>query len=213
MSELDSGDDFVADSFLPLPYRLSVAITLGIWLWGVNLHVLHHHHIDAPALIHYKPRSSPAYSSVYRFATALSAPIAASLLLSQLTSYGDRLLPNATLIILLLALFIVPQRWLYPRMLWPTAGRSRFLSTLRRISIGGLARTEDGKFGDVLLADALTSYARPLSELYIAFSMMWAGQSTTGRVVSVSLTERWRSLAYGGVMTLIGQLLFVGATC
>jgi len=56
------------------------------------------------------------------------------------------------------------------------------MTTLRRISIGGLARAEDGKFGDVLLADALTSYARPLSELYIAFYMLFTGQSTIGKI-------------------------------
>lgn len=32
------------DSFsivLPLPYRLAILIVLGVWLWGLNLHVLH----------------------------------------------------------------------------------------------------------------------------------------------------------------------------
>lgn len=40
---------------------------------------------------------------------------------------------------------------------------------------------EDGKFGDVLLADALTSYAKPLSEVYVAFCMLFTGQRTTAR--------------------------------
>ena len=185
MSELDVGEE-LEDHFnliLPLPYKLAVVIVLGIWLWGVNLHVLHHlHRIDVPALIRYKPRSDPPYLTVYRFATALSAPVVASLVLYKTTN-NTYLLPNITLI-LFLALFIVPQRFLYPNSIWPLTGRARFLSTLRRISIGGLARTEDGKFGDILLADALTSYARPLSELYIAASMIWGQQSATGRVVS-----------------------------
>lgn len=75
-------------------------------------------------------------------------------------------------------MFAVPHRFLYPTSFWPAAGRSRFLATFRRIALGGLARSEDGKFGDVLLADALTSYARPLSELYIALTMMWRRQGT-----------------------------------
>ena len=187
MSELDVGEE-LDDHFnliLPLPYKLAAVIVLGIWLWGVNLHVLHHlHRIDVPALIRYKPRSDPPYLTVYRFAIALSAPVAASLVLYKTTN-NTFLLPNLTLI-LFLALFIVPQRFLYPKSIWPLTGRQRFLSTLRRISIGGLARTEDGKFGDILLADALTSYARPLSELYIALSMIWGKQSATGRVVSRS---------------------------
>lgn len=40
---------------------------------------------------------------------------------------------------------------------------------------------ENGKFGDVLLADALTSYAKPLSEVYIALCMLFTGQKTTAR--------------------------------
>jgi hypothetical protein len=43
-------------------------------------------------------------------------------------------------------------------------GRSRTLATLKRISIGGIAEAQDGKFGDVLLADALTSYAKVLGD-------------------------------------------------
>lgn len=37
-------------------------------------------------------------------------------------------------------------------------------------------------FGDVLLADALTSYARPLSDLYTVFAWMVTGSSTLGHV-------------------------------
>lgn len=32
------------DSFsllLPLPYRLTILVVLGVWLWGLNLHGLH----------------------------------------------------------------------------------------------------------------------------------------------------------------------------
>lgn len=31
--------DFFSQA-LPLPYRLAVLTVLGVWLWGVNLHVL-----------------------------------------------------------------------------------------------------------------------------------------------------------------------------
>lgn len=58
------------------------------------------------------------------------------------------------------------------------------------------ARTEDGKFGDVLLADALTSYARPLSELYIAFSMMWTRPSSPSHVDRSSIIVVPILLAY-----------------
>ena len=136
----------------------------------------------------YPARSDPPpHISVYRFATALSISVAVSSLMYSVLTFGlqDRgaydLIPNATLIFVLLA-FAIPQRFLYPTNMWPGPGRWRFMTTLRRISVGGLARTEDGKFGDVLLADALTSYARPLSELYIALYMLVTRQSTTGRI-------------------------------
>lgn len=138
-----------------------------------------------PHLIRYPPRSSQAqlahYQSVYRFAAILSIPLALSIVWFWWLTAGDTqsvvaadLLPNLYLLLLVLA-FVVPTQHL------PRAGRSRFLSTFRRISIGGLAKSDDGKFGDVLLADALTSYAKPLSEVYVALCMFMSGQSTTGR--------------------------------
>lgn len=51
------------------------------------------------------------------------------------------------------------------------AGRYRFLSTLKRVSVGGIARVQDGKFGDILLADVLTSYAKVLGDLFVSFCM------------------------------------------
>lgn len=53
------------------------------------------------------------------------------------------------------------------------SGRIRFLLTLKRVAIGGLAESQDGKFGDILLADALTSYARVLADLYVSFCMFF----------------------------------------
>ena len=50
-------------------------------------------------------------------------------------------------------------------------GRYRFLRTLKRISIGGIAEAQDGKFADILLADALTSYAKVLGDLFVSTCM------------------------------------------
>lgn len=60
-------------------------------------------------------------------------------------------------------------------------GRSRTLATLKRISIGGIAEAQDGKFGDILLADALTSYAKVLGDLFVSLCMLVStGISSTG---------------------------------
>jgi hypothetical protein len=61
-------------------------------------------------------------------------------------------------------------------------GRHRFLHTLRRVSIGGIAETQDGKFGDILLADGLTSYAKVLGDLFVALCMFFSfGRTSTGK--------------------------------
>lgn len=80
-----------------------------------------------------------------------------------------------TYLVAVVALFIVPLRHL------PSGGRRRFLATLRRVSIGGIAEAQDGKFGDILLADVLTSYAKVFGDLFIIICMFFTpdGSSTT----------------------------------
>ena len=60
-------------------------------------------------------------------------------------------------------------------------GRLRFLATLRRVATGGLANDQDGKFGDILMADALTSYAKVLGDLFVSLCMFFSStKSSTG---------------------------------
>ena len=82
------------------------------------------------------------------------------------------ILPQLYLLFLVIA-FIIPLQQ------WSRAGRYRFLHTLRRISIGGIAETQDGKFGDILLADALTSYAKVLGDLFITMCMFFGSKSSS----------------------------------
>ncbi|EGR44111.1 uncharacterized protein TRIREDRAFT_124278 [Trichoderma reesei QM6a] len=79
-----------------------------------------------------------------------------------------------TYLVALVACFFVPLRNL------PTGGRRRFLATLRRVSIGGIAEAQDGKFGDILLADVLTSYAKVFGDVFVTLCMFFsAGGSST----------------------------------
>lgn len=66
---------------------------------------------------------------------------------------------------------------LLPLRPFHSSGRSRFLLTFRRISIGGLAQTKDGKFGDIILADVLTSYSKIIADLFIVFCMFFSKES------------------------------------
>lgn len=84
------------------------------------------------------------------------------------------ILPNLYLLVLVLG-FIVPIPFV------SRTGRHRTLATLKRISIGGIAEAQDGKFGDILLADALTSYAKVLGDLFISLCMFFSSKhSSTG---------------------------------
>lgn len=65
-------------------------------------------------------------------------------------------------------------------LIWPLNrasrnGRIQFLLSFKRVLIGGLA-TDQRKFGDILLADAMTSYARIFGDVYVSFCMFFTGE-------------------------------------
>ncbi|KAL8932374.1 MAG: hypothetical protein Q9211_006353, partial [Gyalolechia sp. 1 TL-2023] len=170
---------------LPLPYRIAFILVLGVWAWGVNLHYLYLLKIDVPSLIKYSSRTSsplPHYQRTYALATIVSAPLLISLLFFWALTRGHPsavrawdIIPQSYLFLLIL-FFILPYKRLSPH------GRSRFLTTLKRISVGGLAETQDGKFGDILLADVLTSYAKVMGDLFVSLCMfLTAGKSSTDK--------------------------------
>ncbi|KAK3300047.1 EXS family-domain-containing protein [Chaetomium fimeti] len=172
------------DSFsvtFPLPYRIAFIVILAVWGWGFNLHFLHLRRIDVPALIRYPGRSSSTqlthHHSTYRLASFLSIASGASILIFWLFTRRDPRrvidydwLPMTNLLVLA-ALFSIPLR----RLSVSHTGRSRLLWTLRRVSVGGLAEAKDGKFGDILLADVLTSYAKILADLFVCLCMFFFG--------------------------------------
>ncbi|KGQ10421.1 Protein ERD1 2 [Beauveria bassiana D1-5] len=196
------------DSFsltFPLPYRVGFIVTLGtspfalplpglsmltaataVWGWGLNLHGLQLSRIDVPSLIRYPGRTSPAaiphHLSTYRFATVLSSLFGVSMVLFWLLTWRvpQRVVDYdwipMTYLVALVALFVVPLRNL------PGHGRRRFLATLRRVSVGGIAEAKDGKFGDILLADVLTSYAKVFGDVFVTVCMFFSpGGSSTDR--------------------------------
>ena len=147
----------------------------GIWGWGLNLQVLHAHGIDVPHLIRYPSRPShahrPHHTTTYRLAALASTLFAISILLFWLLTHRNPALVTShdwlpgSLLLAIIAIFFLPLRSYSP------AGRARFLDTLRRVSLGGIAEAKDGKFGDILLADVLTSYAKLLGDLYVVLCM------------------------------------------
>ena len=137
------------------------------------------------ALIRYPERSPsqrPLHASAYRLATIFTFPLAIWLLAFWVATRRspelvERLdyIPQSIFIILLLIL-------IWPLNRASRSGRIRFLLTLKRIVVGGLADTQHGKFGDILLADALTSYGRVIGDLYVSFCMFFTdGISATSK--------------------------------
>lgn len=139
-----------------------------------------------PALIRYPARHSPHqpshHASVYRLSTFLSLPFVVSLLIFWVATHGSSSLVEL--------LDFIPQAYIaiffviiaLPYVRYCKAGRLHFLRALRRVSIGGLADPQHGKFGDILLADALTSYAKVLGDLYVTFCMFFTqGLSSTSK--------------------------------
>ena len=82
------------------------------------------------------------------------------------------ILPQSYLVLLGL-FFILPLQRL------SRTGRYRFLTILKRVSIGGIAEAQDGKFGDILLADVLTSYAKVLGDLFVSECMLFSRKYTS----------------------------------
>lgn len=135
-------------------------------------------------MIQYPSRTSsthrPHHTSTYQFASLLTIPLLSSLALFWLLTRFNptlvlrwELFPNFYLACLLLA-FISPIRI-------ARDGRYRLLKMLKRVSVGGLAQPGDGKFGDVLLADVLTSYAKVSGDLFVALCMAVNGKHSTAQ--------------------------------
>lgn len=140
-----------------------------------------------PSLIRYPGRASTTHrthhDSTYRLASFLSLTSALSIVTFWLLTRRDPQrvidydwLPMTNLLVLAV-LFAVPLR----RLSVSHTGRSRLLRTLRRVAVGGIAEAKDGKFGDILLADVLTSYAKVLADLFVCLCMFiftWDGSAT-----------------------------------
>lgn len=134
-------------------------------------------------MIHYSSRTSTVsglhHISTYRLATALTIPLALSLAVfwrlaarSTQAALAWEIIPNLYLFALILAFFV-------PFATLSRSGRYRTLTILRRISIGGLAEADNGKFGDVLMADALTSYAKVLGDLFVTQCLFWSSSKSS----------------------------------
>lgn len=182
------------DIYFPLPYRISIAIVAGIWLWGLNVKTLTKSRIDVGSLVKYSftrgvtsssmSSTSPRHYGIYQFASVLSLLVVSSWIIFAFFVTPQPLvtsshftiidaLPYSTLVAILAA-FLLPGRGFH------SAGRHRFLSILQRVLFFGGLDTEC-KFADVLVADALTSYSRVLLDMVVVTKGVWNAESALGK--------------------------------
>ncbi|KAG0634259.1 EXS family-domain-containing protein [Tuber brumale] len=168
--------------YFPLPYRVLLVTILGIWLFGLNLHYFQIVRIDASPMLRYTRSSSepPLHKSVYEFASLLALLFGANITAFWVFTAGnEEAVKNLQMLPVLLFLAVVGI-FLWPFGGWHHRGRWRFLRMLRRVLIGGLH--PDIRFADILLADALTSYAKVLGDFAVCVCMFFSGYSSTNPI-------------------------------
>lgn len=186
------------DRFLPLPYRVATLIVLGkriqpnqthpipnrhskpkpptnpptgFHLYTLNLRHLSTHSIDVPHLLTHPPSPNP---------TLTTNRLTLTLLLPLLFLLCVHAIHPTTLLPLLYLYLYIPSTLLVPSAQLSRRGRGRFLKTLGRVGLGGLAKEGEGRFADVLVADVLTSYAKPLADLWVVGCEFWGAREGSG---------------------------------
>jgi len=139
----------------------------------------HDHSLDATHLHPHYGMRRETYMPVYYIAILLSSVTLISLFLFWTYTSGDaaavvsyEFLPLSCFA----SIFILA---LCPFDLLYRESRFQFLRIMRRIIIGGL--DVEGKFGDIMLADILTSYAKVLGDLWVTGCMFLGGISATAK--------------------------------
>jgi hypothetical protein len=135
------------------------------------------HHLDNPHSQHLTRRD--IYKPVYSIAIILTSVTIISLTMFWTFTSGDA---SAVLSYEILPLSCFASAFflaLCPFNIVYRDERFRFLRVLQRVMVGGL--DVEGKFGDIMLADVLTSYAKVLGDLWVTGCMFLGGVSPAGK--------------------------------
>jgi len=158
---------------LPTVYHSLFFIFLGIWLWGINIHVLEKADIDCTSLLssESRPLRNPnnsfiSYHNTYRLALNYTAYFFASVLIyNYCSNFYEKsttdLIAIVTLIVAIYSLFM-PHKILYKKE------RRRFVDALIRIVTPSLKF--ETAFCDVVMADLITSFSKVIGDMYVALA-------------------------------------------
>ncbi|KAG4090631.1 EXS-domain-containing protein [Neocallimastix lanati (nom. inval.)] len=162
---------------LPTIYHSLFFIFLGIWLWGINIHVLEYSNIDCSSLLtpmEERPlltnnTSYVNYKNIYKLALGYTVFFALSTIIYNCGNHfweksTTEWIAVVTLFISLYTLFM-PHRVLYKKE------RIKFVKALKRI-VTPTFKIETS-FNDVVLADLITSFSKVIGDIYVALAELF----------------------------------------
>ncbi|KAK9719436.1 protein-ER retention protein [Basidiobolus ranarum] len=184
----------MADSFIPFEYRTLFLIDLGIWCWGLNVQLLNKAGIDVQVLFGFKKTDEQAHRVFYKIALVFTS---ITLVFLNLFWYAAKfnykgLVVTGVCYSVLIFLTICPFNILYKKK------RYSFLSSLIRVVYSPI-RSEPS-FGDIILADILTSFAKVIVGVFFAFCAFFAS-SNSNTLVSDYIHHSFELLVMGPLIT------------
>ncbi|KAK9766111.1 protein-ER retention protein [Basidiobolus ranarum] len=153
----------ILSTAVPLEYRALLLIDLGVWGWGFNLHILENIGIDVRLLFNLDETRKLPHQVIYRIAFVFTFITLFGLWIFWKVAENGQ---NAS-IVTGLCYFSVLFLTLSPFNIFHRKTRFNFLSALKRVIFSSLR--SEVSFGDVILADILTSFAKVGVGIYIAF--------------------------------------------
>lgn len=162
---------------LPTIYHSLFFIFLGIWLWGINIHVLEKTNIDCSSLL------APAearplrnnnggyinYKNSYKLALGYTLIFFLSTIIYNIcNSFWEKTTTEWIAVITVLIsiyLLIMPYKVLYKRE------RQKFVDALIRI-VTPTFKIET-LFSDVVMADLITSFSKVIGDMYVALAELF----------------------------------------
>jgi len=162
---------------LPTIYHSLFFIFLGIWLWGINIHVLEHTNIDCTSLLsteESRPLRNPTtsiinYRNTYKLALGYTAILFTSILIyNYYDNYNEKSKSQWIAVITLIATIytlFMPHKILYRRE------RKKFVDALIRI-VTPTFKVET-PFCDVVMADLITSFSKVVGDIYVALAELF----------------------------------------
>ncbi|KAK9456379.1 EXS family-domain-containing protein [Dipodascopsis uninucleata] len=165
--------------YFPLPFRIELTIVFGLWSWAFILQLMTKYRIDVEHLLKYSYTTIPLYVVAYQMAVVFTVVYIATTVLYWMCSSidGQKNFPGIELLPFV-CYSSIPVVLLYPGIALHKSARYRFVRTLRRIALGGLDK--EARFGDIIVADILTSYTKVIGDMWIVGCMCTSGQSILG---------------------------------